>query len=485
MKRISTRPVFALFFLLLLPVTHAAVRLPAIISSNMVLQRNTTVVLWGWADPGENFTIDASWIEEDLDVTADREGNWRAEVITTGAKEPQTIIFGGPATDIRLENILFGEVWLCSGQSNMQQPVTGYDGQPTFGSQMAIAQGRNPDLRLFTVDRVGSKTPLTDVEKYTSWQEASPENVAGFSAVAYFFGQQLQEILDVPVGMIHTSWGGSSVQAWISKEVIGRYQEVDLEEVDINQRTNHIPAALYNAMIHPLIPYTIQGALWYQGESNRMEPEVYEQLFPAMVRDWRSRWGIGDFPFYFVQIAPFWYNNLEVFSTSENSAFIRETQLECVELIPNSGIAITMDIGDKYCIHPPKKKEVADRLLFNALAQTYGFGNIDGQSPVFDAMEIREGAAILSFRNAETGLFSYGELTGFEIAGEDRVFHSAMARIINRNQVQVESEDVPAPVAVRYGWSNWVVGTLYDTNLLPASSFRTDDWEEATRYPED
>lgn len=466
------------------PFTHAAVRLPAIISSNMVLQRNATVVLWGWADPGEKFTLDASWLGEDLDVTADREGNWRVELMTTGSREPQSLVFGGPATDIRLENILFGEVWICSGQSNMQQPLTGYDGQPTFGSQMAIAHGRNPDLRLFTVDRVGSKTPLADVEKYSSWQEASPENVAGFSAVAYFFGQQLQEILDVPVGMIHTSWGGSSVQAWISKEVIGQYQEVDLEEVDINQRTNHIPTALYNAMIHPLIPYAIRGALWYQGESNRMEPEAYEQLFPAMVRDWRSRWGIGDFPFYFVQIAPYWYNNLEAFSTPENSAFIRETQLKCVELIPNSGIAVTLDIGDEYCIHPPMKKEVADRLLFHALNQTYGFGTIDSRSPVFDSLEIREGAAIVNFRNAETGLFSYQGLSGFEIAGGDRVFHPATARIIDRSKVQVESPEVPAPVAVRYGWSNWVVGTLYDTNLLPASSFRTDDWEEATRFTE-
>jgi sialate O-acetylesterase len=331
---------------------------------------------------------------------------------------------------------------------------------------------------------VGSKTPLADVEKYTPWQEASAENVADFSAVAYFFGQQLQEILDVPVGMIHTSWGGSSVQAWISKEVISEYQEVNLDDVDITERTNHIPTALYNAMIHPLVPYTIQGALWYQGESNRMEPEVYKELFPAMVQDWRKRWGIGEFPFYYVQIAPFWYNDTEVFAGAENSAFIRETQLQCVDLIPNSGIAVTMDIGDKLCIHPPKKKEVADRLLYNALSQTYGFGTVDGKSPVYESLETKDGEIVLTFRHAESGLFAYDGLSGFEIAGEDKVFYPGTATIVDRKNVLVKSEKVSHPVAVRYAWSNWVEGTLYDTNLLPASSFRTDDWDDATRGEE-
>jgi len=481
MKRTTLLPVLAALFMLFVQSIHAEVILPAIVSSNMVLQRNTTVVLWGWADANEKITIEASWLDKVLKVRADDQGNWSFEVNTTSSKEPQTINIKSGASDISLENILFGEVWLCSGQSNMQQPVNGYGGQPTFGATQAIANATNPDLRLFTVDRVGSKTPVKDVEKYTPWQEASAENVADFSAVAYFFGQQLQEILDVPVGMIHTSWGGSSVQAWISKDVISAYQEVNLEDVDISSGTNHIPTALYNAMIHPLVPYTIKGALWYQGESNRMEPEVYKELFPAMVKDWRNRWEIGEFPFYFVQIAPFWYNDTEVFATAENSAFIRETQLQCVDLIPNSGMAVIMDIGDKFCIHPPKKKEVADRLLYNALNQTYGFKSVDGKSPVYESLEIKDGEIVLTFRHAETGLFAYDGLTGFEIAGEDKVFYPATASIVDRENVLVKSEKVSNPVAVRYAWSNWVEGTLYDTNLLPASSFRTDDWDDATR----
>ncbi len=481
MKRTTLIPLFAALFMLFVQVTSAEVKLPAIVSSNMVLQRSTTVVLWGWANAQENITIDASWLDEPLNVNADKEGNWRIEAETTNSKEPQTITIKGSEAEIFLENILFGEVWLCSGQSNMQQPVLGYSGQPTFGSAMAIANAHNPNLRLFTVDRVGSKTPEKNVEKYTPWQQATQENVAGFSAVAYFFGQQLQKILDVPVGMIHTSWGGSSVQAWISNEVISSYQEVNLEDVDILKGTNHIPTALYNAMIHPLIPYTIKGALWYQGESNRKEPEEYKQLFPAMVKDWRTRWGNDDFPFYFVQIAPYWYNDVDAFTTVDNSAFIRESQLQCVDLIPNSGIAITMDIGDKLCIHPPKKKEVADRLLFNALNQTYGFETVDGFSPVYESLEIIEGEIQLTFRNAEAGLYAFDELSGFEIAGEDKVFYPATATIVDRKNVLVKSEKVTTPVAVRYAWSNWIKGTLFDTNLLPASSFRTDDWDDVTR----
>lgn len=481
MKTKTLYPLLAVCLLLFIQSVNAEIKLPAIVSSDMVLQRNTTVVLWGWADASEKISIEASWLDEELKVKADGDGNWRLEVKTTDSRVPQWMTLKSKNSDISLENILFGEVWICSGQSNMQQPLTGYNGQPTFGATEAILYANNPNLRLFTVDRAGSKDPREDVGRYTGWQQASPANVGGFSAVAYFFGKQLNEVLDVPVGMIHTSWGGSSVQAWISKEVISTYQEVDLEDVDIKEGTNHIPTALYNAMIHPLIPYTIKGGLWYQGESNRMEPENYKVLFPAMVEDWRSRWNLGDFPFYFVQIAPYWYNNDEAFSTADNSAFIRETQLECADLIPNSGIAITMDIGDRMCIHPPKKKEVADRLLYNALSQTYGFASIDGKSPVYDSMEIKQDTVLLHFKNASRGIFAFDELSGFEIAGDDKVFYPAEAKIEGRSLVMVKHAMVPEPVAVRYAWSNWIEGTLFDTSLLPASSFRTDDWEEASR----
>ncbi len=470
--------VVAMILLLFVQSVQAEVKLPAIVSSNMVLQRNTSVVLWGWADPKEKITIVASWLSDELKVTADKDGNWRIDVETTGSKDPQSIKIRSKSSHISLDNVVFGEVWLCSGQSNMQQPVGGYTGQPTFGATMAVARAENPDLRLFTVDRVGSRAPLEDVEKYTAWQQASPDNVLEFSALAYFFGRQLQEILDVPVGMIHTSWGGSIVEAWISKEVLSEFQEIDIEEADLNG-SSHVQTALYNAMISPLIPYTIKGALWYQGESNRLQPGEYKKLFPAMVKDWRTRWNIGDFPFYYVQISPYMYGDNKAFQTFENAAFIREAQLQCLELIPNSGMAVTMDIGDDYCIHPPKKIEVAERLLFNALNQTYGYKQVDCFSPVYESHEVQDSAIVLSFKYAETGVFAYDELENFEIAGEDRVFYPAKATIVNHKNVIVNSERVPNPVAVRYAWRSWVEGGLYDTNLLPASSFRTDDWDDA------
>ncbi|MDG1729914.1 MAG: sialate O-acetylesterase [Algibacter sp.] len=470
-----------MFIILFVQTINAEVKLPSIVSSNMVLQRNTTIMLWGWADVDEKIAINTSWLSKPISIQAGKDGNWRVAVKTTNSKEPQTITINDETSNITLENILFGEVWLCSGQSNMHMPIKGNNGQPIFGSVMATACSNNSNLRFFTVDNVGSKTPLKDVEKYTGWQQASPKIVSNFSAVAYFFGQQLQEILDCPVGMIHSSWGASSVQAWISNEVLSSLQPVNLDNENITKQTQKIPTVLFNAMIYPLIPYSIKGVLWYQGEANRKEPENYKKLFPAMVKDWRSRWGIGDFPFYYVQIAPFPYGNNNAFQTVDNSAFIRETQLQCLDLIPNSGITITMDIGDKYSIHPPKKKQVADRLLFNALNKTYGYETIDCNSPVYNSLEEENGGILLKFKNAEMGLYSCENLSGFEIAGEDKVFYQAKAKIKNGKDVFVISDKVLNPVAVRYAWRNWVMGTLFGTNLLPVSSFRTDEWGDATK----
>ena len=471
MKKLKSISVVAFVLLFFLQSIDAKVILPAIVSSNMVLQRNTTVVLWGWADANERIAIKPSWLDQELTLEANKEGNWRIEVKTTSSKEPQTIKITSTASDITLENVLFGEVWLCSGQSNMEQPMKGFYAQPTFHSNSAIANSNNSNLRLFTIQKNGAKSPLNDIEKYTPWQDASPETVADFSAVGYFFATQLQEILDVPVGIINSSWGGSFVEAWMSKEVLSEYQEIDIEEADL-ENSRKVQTALFNGMINPLIPFKIKGVLWYQGESNRHEPNQYKELFPAMVKDWRSRWDIGDFPFYYTQIAPFNYGN-------GNSSYFREAQLQCLELIPNSGIAITLDIGREYFIHPPKKKEVADRLLYNALNQTYNYKTVDYAGPFYKSQKVEDGGIMLSFENIETGLF-YAELDGFEIAGEDEIFYPAEAKISEGKYVFVKNENVLNPIAVRYAWKNWVKGTLFDINMLPASSFRTDNWDDAT-----
>jgi sialate O-acetylesterase len=481
MRKIILTVIIIVFNLLFQQSISAEVKLPAIVSSNMVLQRNTTVVLWGWADVGEKITIKTSWLKKKINFKADDKGKWSVEVKTTNSKESQYIQIKSKSSDILLENVLFGEVWLCSGQSNMELPVSGYNGQPVYGTVMTTAKSYNKNLRLFSVGKVASKIPLEKLKKYSGWQDASPESVLNFSAVAYFFGQQLQEVLDCPVGLIHASWGGSIVQAWMSKEVMSVYKKIDLDKVDLKKRAQYNPTVLYNSMIKPLIPFTIKGALWYQGESNRNEPNNYKKYFPAMVKDWRTRWGIGDFPFYYVQIAPYLYGNNDAFQTNDNTTFLREAQLQCLDLIPNSGIAITMDIGDEKTIHPPKKKEVADRLLFNAVNQTYGYKNVDYAGPIYKSLEKKDGGILLNFNNAEKGLYAYDGLTGFEIAGADKVFYPATSEIVNRRKVFVKSDKVTNPVAVRYAWRNWIHGTLYDTNLLPASSFRTDNWTDATQ----
>lgn len=454
----------------------AEIKLPAIVSSNMVLQRNTTIEIWGWAGADEKIKIKFSWLEKPEEIITDKQGNWKIEVKTTNSKAAQTITLKSETSNIVLENVLFGEVWLCSGQSNMQQPVKGYNGQPTFGSMQAIVNSNNPNLRLFTVARNRSKIQLNNVEKYTPWQEAKPTTVANFSAVAYFFGQQLQKTLDVPVGLIHSSWGGSKIEAWMSAEVISNYQKVDLDKIDATKQPNRKPTLLFNAMIYPILKYKIKGALWYQGESNRAEPNKYTKLFPAMVKDWRVGFNVGNFPFYYAQITPFSYDKNKPKEKRINSAFIREAQLKCLDLIPNSGMAVTLDVGDQFSIHPPKKKQVADRLLYNALSKTYGYKNTAYLSPIYTSLKIEKDKVRLSFKNVEMGLFAYQDLEGFEIAGEDKVFYPASAKIVKRNQVLVKSDKVKNPVAVRYAWNNWVKASLFGANLLPVSSFRTDHW---------
>ncbi len=461
----------------------AKIKLPAIISSNMVLQRNTNAPIWGWADPNEIIYIKASWLTKKISLRADESGYWRCTLKTTSSQESKSIRIIGKSSDIHLENILFGEVWLCSGQSNMEQPLKGFKGQPTFYSNMAIAKSKNDKLRLFTVNRNGSQERLNDIEYYVPWQSSNPENIKNFSAIGYFYGQELQKILGCPIGIIHSSWGGSSIRSWIGDVKLASYKGNNDESVEYPKEMKYDASTLYNAMIHPIVSYKIKGILWYQGETNREEPENYSILFPSLVNNWRVNWGLGNIPFFYVQIAPFPYRDNEAFQTTQNSAFIREVQMESLERIANSGIAITMDIGDKNTIHPPEKKIVANRLLFNALNKVYGYYSVDSSGPIYDSYIIRDNDLILRFKNAEEGLFSYDKLKGFEIAGSDKIFYPAFAEIINRGmEILVKSDKVPNPRAVRYCWRNWIEGTLYDTNLLPSSSFRTDRWKDAKRF---
>ena len=471
---------FLLVFLLLRNFIRAEIKLPALLSSNMVLQRNSEVKLWGWADPNEKFKVITSWTSDTLDIQTDSDGSWLFYLKTTNSQENHYIRLFSKSQDMVLENVVFGEVWLFSGQSNMWHPLKGYPGQPTFHAMEKIARAKNKDIRLFTAEKIGSAIPLYDLQEFRSWEEANPKSVNEFSAIAYFFGSQLQELLDVPVGLIHASWGGTEIEAWMSQEGLEATKLIDMDSVNLNVEPKVAPTMLFNAMINPLLNFRIKGICWYQGEANRLSPKNYKTFMPKMVEDWRKLWEGGDFAFYFAQIAPFIYGGNDHYTDFKNSAFMREAQLECLELIPNSGIAITADLGEEKSIHPPKKKEVADRLLYNALNLSYGF-QIDHLGPILKEFEIQNDQIILKFENSENGLFAFGELENFEIAGEDKIFYPAKAKIIDRMNVSVVSENVKNPKAVRYGWQNWFRGTLYDTNLLPASSFRTDNWDDATR----
>jgi sialate O-acetylesterase len=353
----------------------------------------------------------------------------------------------------------------------MQMPMVGYFNQPVIGANEAIATSANASIRLFTVDRVKSLEPAKDFPG--KWLECNPENVASFSATGYFFGRMIQKTLNVPVGLICSSWGGTRIEPWISENGIRNFDWVKLPDKkmtgEYNQQT---PTVLYNAMIAPMVGYSIAGALWYQGESNKGEPAQYEKLMPGLAENWRKEWGIGDFPFYYVQIAPFDYG-----VGGLNSAYLREAQLKASDDIPNFGMACIMDAGEKNNIHPAMKKEPGVRLAYLALAKTYNLKGFEYSGPVLKEITIEGQIVKLTFDHAKNGMTTFGKkLENFKIAGENKRFVQAEA-IITSKGITLFSPVVEKPVAVRYAFDDFVVGELFNTEGLPASSFRTDDWE--------
>jgi sialate O-acetylesterase len=325
------------------------------------------------------------------------------------------------------------------------------------------------------------KTIPQENSRNAQWKIAEPEAVNNFSAVAYFFGKILQNKLNVPVGLINISYGGSSAEAWMSAEAMKEFPELAVPAVaDSSKVNNRTPTTLYNGMLKPFIGYAIKGCLWYQGESNNGRSEQYLKLFPAMVKQWRSEFGIGEFPFYFAQIAPYNYRNGANATTpidlKANSAFLREAQRKAVNTIPNSGIVVLMDGGEEFNIHPPDKATVGKRFSYLALAETYGLKGFACQSPVLDSFLVNGNIATLKFKYVPNGLTTFGKpLTQFEIAGADKVFRTATATIRN-GIIQLYSPSVTVPVAVRYAFKDFVIGELYSTEGYPVSSFRTDDW---------
>jgi sialate O-acetylesterase len=447
----------------------AQVKLPAIFSDNMVLQQQTDVAIWGTATKNSTVKVITSWNKKSYSAKAGNDGKWKLKVSTPSAGGPYEVSVSEGKT-VTLKNVLIGEVWVCSGQSNMEMPVKGYMNQPVIGSNEAIATSENPKIRLFTVTKATHLLPQDDFTG--SWKLCEPENVSQFSATAYFFGLMLNKALDVPVGLVNTSWGGTRIEPWISEDGIKKFDFVTLP--DKNQTgtlSPQTPTVLFNGMINPMVGYGIRGAIWYQGESNRNEPDKYVKLLPGMVENWRSLWGVGEFPFYYVQIAPYNYG-----LTGLNSSYLREAQFKAASAIKNIGMASTMDKGEEFCIHPADKKAGGDRLAYQALVKTYGKKGFAAEGPVLKEMKIEGQMVMLTFENAVNGLTSFGKaLSCFEIAGANKRFFPATA-FFSRTGINLFSQYVTEPVAVRYAFSDFIVGDLFNTEGLPASSFRTDDW---------
>jgi len=468
------------FFLIVTP-GFAEVRLPRILDSRMVLQRNSEVKIWGWADAGETVSVTGDWLDTKSSAQADADGKWQVNIRTGEAGGPHVVTIAGK-NRINLENILFGEVWIASGQSNMEMPLTKVSAAYTGIRDAAkeVAHAKYPQIRLFQAGNFSSKTPLDDVETGISmygippsdckWHLCAPETIPTFSSTAYFFARELHTRLNVPIGIIDSSWGGTSAETWTPAsglKALGLTAELEQATTRPQKADEKIPTRLYNGMIHPLRNFRIGGVIWYQGESNAGRANRYRDLFSTMIGNWREAFGY-EFPFYFVQIAPFNYRDL-------NAAFLREAQLQTMSL-PKTGMAVTMDIGNLEDIHPKNKQEVGRRLALWALANDYG-KDIEFSGPKYRAIAFEHGRVRLTFDHVGGGLATRdGEAPShFEIAGDDKVFHPATAAIAGEDLI-VSSDEVAAPKAVRYGFTSQATPNLMNDAGLPASPFRTDRW---------
>lgn len=499
------------------PQLAAAVRLHPTFSDHAVLQQGMPVPVWGTADDGEAVTVEFAGQRR---RTVARNGHWMIELARLRASDRGADLrAAGPHNEAVIRDVVVGEVWIASGQSNMEWPL-----RASFEPEADIAASANSNLRLFTVTKRRSPTPLTDLDYAAhGWALASPDAVRNFSAVGYYFGRSLEAALrskGVPVGIIHTSWGGSPAEVWMREGVLKSDREYATNiiaataeplanwekavraweerkkaaesrgEAFKENRPGQPwrPAELYNGMLANIIPYAIQGAIWYQGESNAGRAWQYRRLFADMIRNWRQDWGQGDFTFLAVQLAP-WDRNQkrspEVIAAEvgdSNWAELREAQNHVAAVLPHVGVAVITDVGDKDDIHPTKKAPVGERLARLARAEVYG-EKIAAHGPRFRSLSVHGSEAVLRFRDVGQSLRTLDGTTptGFTVAGADRKFHPAIARITGPDEITVTSAEVSAPVAVRYGWNDYPTVNLANAAWLPASPFRTDDWPVTTQ----
>ena len=515
MNRICWKLCSACAVLAVLALTATAdVKLPAVIGDNMVLQQKTKAPIWGTADPGEEVAVTLG--SQQATAKADAKGRWSVKIETPAAGGAVEVTVKGKNT-ITIKNVLIGEVWVCSGQSNMQWSV-----RASANPDKEIAGATYPKIRLFTVPRTPATEPQADCKG--QWVECSTQTIADFSAVAYFFGRDLNKTFDVPVGLINTSYGGTAAEAWTSRptlESVADFKPIferwdgmvanfpkakeafdkQLAEWKIaaekakadgkdapkqpaapaNPATspNHY-STLYNGMIAPIVPFAVKGAIWYQGESNAGRAYQYRKLFPTMIQDWRKAWGQGDIPFLFVQLANYnpGHPEPEDGTTESDWAELREAQSMTLSLA-NTGQAVIIDVGDAKDIHPKNKQDVGHRLALAAQHVAYA-KNLVYSGPVYDKVQVEASAARVKFKHVGGGLVATGgPLKGFAVAGDDHKFFAAEARI-DGDSVVVRCDQVEKPTAVRYAWANNPAANLFNKEGLPASPFRTDDWPGKT-----
>lgn len=495
---------------------QADVRLHPLFSDHTVLQQGKAVPIWGWADAGEKVTVEFG--QQTVSTVTDDSGRWQVNLKPLKATAASRTLRVSGKNALSLQDVVVGEVWICSGQSNMEWPL-----RASANPEADIRASANPLLRLFTVQKATSQIPLRNFANPAghNWKLAEPESTAGFSAVAYYFGRDLQAALGVPVGLIHTSWGGSPAEAWTSPETLRdnhvyardilstvpnilRNRKAAMAKWEIDRDTavaagkpapgkpfaGWLPSDLYNAMIEPLLPYGVGGAIWYQGESNASRAWQYRSLFADMITDWRQAFCQGDFPFLAVQLAPWDKNRKRSIAditqdpVESDWAELREAQNHAAKVLRKVGVAVITDVGDKDDIHPTQKQPVGARLAL--LAQRIGYNRKNAaHGPVFRSQSVSGNSIVLNFGETAGGLKSLdgAALTGFAIAGEDRKWHWAKAEIRGSSQVVVSSPAVAKPVAVRYGWADFPVVNLADKGGLPASPFRSDKWPATTDKP--
>jgi sialate O-acetylesterase len=443
----------------------AQIRVPAIYGDHMVLQQKSDVTIWGWAGVGEELTVFGSWNKEAVKIKASNAAEWKVVLKTPAAGGPFTVTIKG-GTELVLKDVLIGEVWICSGQSNMEWSVN--NGAEDAKAEMPKATF--PDIRLFQVSKSAAESPQIRGEGV--WKACDPESMKSFSSVGYFFGKRLHSELKIPIGLINASWGGTPAEAWTPAEKVTADSALDhaakmLKEVPWCPVR---PGVVYNSMIRPLVPFGIAGVIWYQGESNTVFPETYRALMQTLIESWRSDFD-KNFPFYYVQIAPYAYDKNNV------GVLIREQQSKMLS-IPKTGMAVITDVVDDVKnIHPKFKKPVGERLANLALSETYKVGILGCQSPVYKSMTVEKNKIRILFDYAQIGLISHGgDPTQFIIAGEDKKFYPAMAKI-DGSSVVVFAKEVKAPVAVRFAWDNVAIPNLFNKEELPVPSFRTDTWD--------